>query len=371
MSQEKSLRSMRFWFFMPVLVVPIVSIFFWLMGGGRGVVSASAQKGGLNLQLPGARAPQDSVADKLSFYDAAAVDSSRRVEQLRMDPYRKDTVVPIVHEVREHEYNPVGARLAAIQKRVAESKMEEPVFVEIKQPVREVAPVIATVRDPEMEAINSTLDKLMAIQHPPTSSPKAVINDAGAYEVNLHAGNDGGYFGKRNSSKSVTRFLGEDAGLQQKSNSIMAVIPIEQVLQNGSLVKIELRSAITINGVSLPAGTNVFGVAALESERLIIRVPSVRCQDKILPVALAVYDLDGLEGIYIPGAVARDVAKTSADNALQSVGVSSFDASLKTQAVSAGIGAAKSLLSKKVKQVRVTINAGYQVLLVDTKQKVQ
>jgi hypothetical protein len=42
-----------------------------------------------------------------------------------------------------------------------------------------------------------------------------------------------------------------------------------------------------------------------------------------------------------------------------------MDPSLKAQAASEGIRAAKSLLSKKVKQVKVTLKAGYQVLLRD------
>jgi hypothetical protein len=39
-----------------------------------------------------------------------------------------------------------------------------------------------------------------------------------------------------------------------------------------------------------------------------------------------------------------------------------------TQATSAGIEAAKTLFSKKVKLIKVTVKAGYQVLLYDEKQ---
>jgi hypothetical protein len=49
------------------------------------------------------------------------------------------------------------------------------------------------------------------------------------------------------------------------------------------------------------------------------------------------------------------------------VNVLSLDPSIKTQAVTAGIGAAKSLLSKKVKTIRATIAAGYRVWLRDNK----
>ena len=42
-----------------------------------------------------------------------------------------------------------------------------------------------------------------------------------------------------------------------------------------------------------------------------------------------------------------------------------MDPSLKAQAAAAGISAAKTLLSRKVKQVKVMVKAGYKVLLKD------
>jgi len=42
---------------------------------------------------------------------------------------------------------------------------------------------------------------------------------------------------------------------------------------------------------------------------------------------------------------------------------------LGAQAASAGIETARDLISKKVKLVKVTVKAGYQVLLRDEKQK--
>jgi hypothetical protein len=83
----------------------------------------------------------------------------------------------------------------------------------------------------------------------------------------------------------------------------------------------------------------------------------------LYPVQLEAYDLDGIRGIYIPGAVTRDVAKGSAEEAAQMLQLSTLDPSLKAQATSAGIGAVKSLLSKKIKRVRVVVKAGYRVLL--------
>jgi hypothetical protein len=79
--------------------------------------------------------------------------------------------------------------------------------------------------------------------------------------------------------------------------------------------------------------------------------------------------MDGMAGIHIPGAIGRDVAKASANNSLQTLGVSSIDDSWTSQAAGLGIEAAKSLLSKKIKLIKVVVKAGYRVLLYDDKQK--
>lgn len=73
--------------------------------------------------------------------------------------------------------------------------------------------------------------------------------------------------------------------------------------------------------------------------------------------------MDGLPGIYIPGAISRDVTKQSADNSLQLMELSSMDPSIKAQAAAAGISTVKNMLSRKVKQVKVMVKAGYKVLL--------
>ena len=78
--------------------------------------------------------------------------------------------------------------------------------------------------------------------------------------------------------------------------------------------------------------------------------------------------MDGLDGIYIPGAITRDVAKQSADRAVQGIGFTALEPSLKVQAASAGIEAAKTLFSRKAKLIKVMVKAGYQVLLRDEKQ---
>jgi len=59
---------------------------------------------------------------------------------------------------------------------------------------------------------------------------------------------------------------------------------------------------------------------------------------------------------------------SSESPAIQSYDPMSYDPSLGAQAATAGIAMAKGLFSKKVKLIKVTVKAGYSVLLLNANQ---
>jgi conjugative transposon TraM protein len=152
-------------------------------------------------------------------------------------------------------------------------------------------------------------------------------------------------------------------------NAIAAVIHETQTIINGSIIKLRLIQAVFINGIQIPKNSFLFGLASLKGERLTVEINSLRYGNSIFPVDLSVYDMDGLNGIYIPGAINRDVAKASADRSMQTLGVANLNDSWGAQAAGVGIDAAKTLFSKKAKLIKVVVKAGYKVLLVDEKEK--
>jgi conjugative transposon TraM protein len=121
--------------------------------------------------------------------------------------------------------------------------------------------------------------------------------------------------------------------------------------------------------VRIPRGTSMAGKATLSGERLLITVNSMRIGSRVIPVALEVVDMDGMTGIRVKGSINRDISKESADEAVGSMGVTSVDPGVAGQATAAGIQAAKSLLSRKIRLVRVGLPAGYRVLLRNTRIK--
>jgi conjugative transposon TraM protein len=226
--------------------------------------------------------------------------------------------------------------------------------------------------DPEMQQLNGTLEKILDIQHPDRIKEKLKEKSLKSKEQVFIVTRQ---FVKNNISlldtgkskrNAENKFFGveEDADSEEQ-NTVEAVVHQTQTLVNGAVVKMRLLNDIYLNGSLVKKGNFVFGIAELNDERLEININSIRNNNSLFPVKLEVFDMDGLAGIYIPGAISRDVARQSVDNGLQIMELTSMDPSFKAQAAATGINAAKSLLSKKVKQVKVLVKAGYKVLLRD------
>jgi conjugative transposon TraM protein len=164
-----------------------------------------------------------------------------------------------------------------------------------------------------------------------------------------------------------TRLTNRRKQIPAAQNTLAAVIPEDQTLVAGATITLRLTQDAVINGITIPRDNPVYGVVSISGDRMGVTVSSIRYRQGIYPVSLQVYDMDGLPGIHIPGAITRDVAKESADQGISSMGLTALDPSLAGQAATAGIEAAKTLISRKIKLVRVSVKAGYQVLLKNTK----
>jgi conjugative transposon TraM protein len=247
--------------------------------------------------------------------------------------------------------------------------------------------------DPEMERINGMMEKILDIQHPDrvrerikeqSAQKKGQVFSVDALqrednismlnatkEINSLRMDSAALLSKVFSVQAAQNtFYGlndENAEDQQTGNAIEAVVHDTQELVAGSTVKMRLLNDVYINGKLIEKDQFVYGTAAINGERMSVAINSIREDNSLFPVSLSVYDLDGLEGIYIPGAITRDVAKQSSDQAMQSMQFMSMDQSISAQAASAGLQAAKGLFSKKMKLIRVTVKAGYKILLKDQK----
>jgi conjugative transposon TraM protein len=414
---HKFLKQRKFLMVLPLMALPFVTAVFAALGGGEGNGSEnpSAQtKAGLNMKLPDAHFKKGNEKDKLGLYEEAGKDSAKIRSAMKNDPYFKSQSMHADDETKSSELQSIFKKSAAkynqdgfadkplnsllsnnttdaneekVMKKLAQLKTELKKKSEniptdysthnldtVNPDIEKLQRLMSTVRqsnssasDPELNQINGMLDKIMNIQHPEKlqDSMKRLSEKNKPQSFSVKTSND-------EEDTSENGFYGLSQGIiteHKKSNAIEAVVEEDQTLVSGAVVKLRLLQDIYVHGMCIAKDQLVYGVSSLSNERLKVMINSVRGNDNILPVSLEVYDLDGLAGIYVPGSISRDVSKESADEAISGIGLTTFDPSLGAQAANVGIQAAKTLMSRKIKQVRVTVRSGYKVLLKDNNQK--
>lgn len=420
----KEIRQRKFLVIVPLLVLPFLTMIFWALGGGK-VEKKEAQaeaKKGFNINLPDANL-KDKPMDKMSYYNQAKHDSLKLRELEKSDPNYRNTFSDADSSIAANDsflfsdnkkglntslygiQNQSDSKTEKIYQKLAEldKEMNKPVSGEItyddpeiyrqtqrkknnvtvnSSDVERLEQMMNTMNqpasaDPEMNELNGMLDKILDVQHPERVQEKlkqvSSANKGQVFVATSKAKDNGisrlDTANDRNGIINNFQSLTNTSMTENTQNAIQAIIPEVQTLVDGSTVKLQLRNDIFIDGTCIPKNNFLFGIASLKGERLNIKINSIRYQNSLFPVSLSVYDLDGLEGIYIPGAITRDVAKQSADRSMQAIGLTSIDPTWQAQATGAGIEAAKTLFSKKVKLVKVQVKAGYRIFIKNEKEK--
>lgn len=161
-------------------------------------------------------------------------------------------------------------------------------------------------------------------------------------------------------------------GVQDK-NSIRATVYQTVTLTNGKELQIRLTEPMRAGDVLIPANTVITGTCRITGERLDVQINSIQYADNIIPVELLVYDTDGQRGIFVPGNdeinAAKEVAATMANSAGTSIMISDNAGSQLAADMGKGlIQGASQYVSKKLSVVKVTLKAGYKVLLLPKTQ---
>lgn len=232
-----------------------------------------------------------------------------------------------------------------------------------------------TGTSPQLRQIDALLSKVLAIQHPEqfaTPHP-ATLDTPNVYPVSAHAlaaDTPGGT--PLSAAEAITNgFFGwstEDEDTVHAIAAIRAVIHADQVVQTGSVVKLRLLQDVYLKNTRIPKDAFIFGPCSISNERVAIHLSQVQYNGQVFPIDLKVCDgADGLEGLYVPGAISRDVLKEGTAQNLNTFGVTALDpTNLGAQAAAAGIQTAKDLFSRKIRLITATLKAGHLAILVPT-----
>lgn len=366
------LRHRKFLIMLPLLIAPFVTMAFWALGGGKTADNHNAdniETRGINTALPEAKFTGNEKEDKLSAYEASLKElKNSALSDSSIGNTTETSFEALTSNPADQQEAQIRQRLELLQNEINRPQPSAPATPRevskrssISGDVNRLESLMQSIQtggdDAEMKQLNTILEKIMDIQNPGLAKERL---------KSTSAKNKGQVFAVQQSVKSPAN---QNAFENIPGNAVNAVIHQDQDIVSGSVVKLRLSDSIYVAGRLIPKNEFVYGIAAVEGERLKIDIATLRYRNAILPVALTAYDLDGLEGLYIPGAITRDAVKSGTEEAIQSLQVLSMDPSVSAPVAGAGIQAARGLFSKKAKQVRVKIKAGYKLLLRDNNQR--
>lgn len=173
-------------------------------------------------------------------------------------------------------------------------------------------------------------------------------------------------------SKEVENTYFNTVGNYDYNLGISAILDEGLKVIQGSRVRIRLLEEVTVGQFKLKAGEYMYGtVTGFTAQRVLITINSIMVNGKPTKVNLTVYDIDGMEGFYIPQSAFRDATKDAASKATQqnvtinsgigATGLAQFTYKMLQDLYQSGTQA----ISKNIRQNKARLKYATQVYLVN------
>ena len=155
--------------------------------------------------------------------------------------------------------------------------------------------------------------------------------------------------------------------------TVKACVAQTQVIRAGSTVQLRLLEAVRIDGVTIPRYTPLYGLATISGMRLQVTVSSVEYGGRIFAVEAVAYDLDGQPGLNVPNSRERTALKEALASVGQTAGTSvnvtrSAGQQVLSELARGGLQASSQYVAGKLREVKITLKANHQLLLISKQQ---
>lgn len=340
----------------------------------------------LNPDLPEAKMKGDGIGNKyesmLKSYgkidDYSALGNIERNEEDTREEYESK----YTDEEREQLEAQEAAKLAEMQRQLQESAQKGQEIAQGGSPSEEDR--IAHSKQREQEAMDE-LNRAIAqarLQAQQSMMPAATDTaDAGQREGKVEASDK-----KKTDDdepqevvkkvKVTSDYFNTLCDNDKETSLIKAIIDENIKAVDGSRVRLRLLDDIEINDVVVPKGSYLYAtMSGFGSQRVKGNVQSIMVDDDIVKVSLALYDTDGLEGLYVPSSQFRETTKDVGSGALSNT--SSLTNSSTTsgnslatwgaQTITNAVQKTSNAISKAIKKNNAKLKYGTFVYLINSR----
>jgi conjugative transposon TraM protein len=385
---------------LPLALLPFVVLIFYILGGGKNAEkehkSTELTPSGINYVLPEAD-KSITIFDKMEAYEqqvtAAATTDYNILEEpdtlAETSQVKSRTENEGKGSETESETDPSENLLAHIRDKESSIKKELEQGQEATDNKKKATISIAVSKDEKgysKKEINpkEAEQNQKEVQRQALTTGIAELDKVFDENLELNRQNDSlkFYLNQANSrlheieAENTRKFIVDKKGTsglgnnqqQQVTQVIKAEIYETATVLDGNRVKLRLLEEAWVNGIKVPQGSMVYGVCAIRNERLNISITQFPARESFLKVDLAVHDVDGLPGLYVPDNAARKATK----DALAGTNTSSMIGVTTDPLTYAGIRAADrtaQTLLKSIRLKRVTVKKNTIVYIINQKTK--
>ena len=162
---------------------------------------------------------------------------------------------------------------------------------------------------------------------------------------------------------------------EREEKLIKAIIDENIKAVDGSRVRLRLIDDVEIYEIVVPKGSYLYAtMSGFGSQRVKGNVTSIMVDGEIIKINLALYDTDGLEGLYVPSSQFRETTKDVGSGALSNTSTLTNTtttgnslASWGAQAISNAVQKSSNAVSKAIKKNKVKLKYGTFVYLINSR----
>jgi len=155
----------------------------------------------------------------------------------------------------------------------------------------------------------------------------------------------------------------------QSKNAINGIVSETKTLVNESTLSIMLTEGMQLDRIEIPSGTVLIAASKFQGGKLQLKVSSIEYGGSIYPVEINVYDNDGQPGLNVPYSPEQNAVNDMVANMSQTSGTKIMMTQSAGQQIASDLSrgviqGVSGYFQKKVRQQKVTVKAGHQILLV-------
>ena len=364
---SQHLRQLKFVGVVTVMTL-LCGIFLWYLFAPK-PAPQQAGTGGYNVTIPEATV-KPAETDKRKVYEQEQYEQQRR-EKLQSLGDVMDDRLPVTGEMAAFytpapscgntEVEALKEQVAALQSQL-DAERQQPDPLELAEEQYKLARKYlggGTAADEEAGPTKQRRDSRLSVMQPVREGEveASTLDPRADFAVERNLG-----------------FLTAAGGVAHADiPTVKACVAQTQVIRAGSTVQLRLLEAVRIDDTVIPRNTPLYGLATISGMRLQVIVSSVEYGGRIFAVEAAAYDLDGQPGLNVPNSRERTALKEALASVGQTAGTSvnvtrSAGQQVLSELARGGLQASSQYVAGKLREVKITLKANHQLLLISKQQ---